>query len=372
MRPQQPEAARQLRRASGPRGSSSNASGLPRVSATIRSRTRSSSLNTGPPSSSSARASPSLRPCTSSSGQVLEARRPARERRTRSRPAPPAADARRTPSVSAEAWSSHCASSMHAQRADARSADLGEQAQHGQADEEAVRSRARAAGRTPSRARHAAVPAAVEPVRAAARTAGAGRRTAAPSPTPRRRPVRRCSSDADSIRYSSSAVLPIPASPRTRTSDRLSPGRMSATKPSSIAHSLARPRRPYAGPVREDGCPCERPIVKDTVPRRERDVRSRLRTTRADPMYPGDALARSVADARSACVTLALLVVVVAAPGHARGDEPASPIEHGLRSGSGPRCARRRRRRRAVGGRRCVAARVGAADGAGLTSGCRL
>ena len=54
-----------------PRGSSSSASGFPRVSAMIRSRTRSSRWNrTAEPSS--ARASPLRRPCTSSSGDVLE------------------------------------------------------------------------------------------------------------------------------------------------------------------------------------------------------------------------------------------------------------------------------------------------------------
>ena len=50
-----------------PRGNSSSASGLPRVSATIRSRTRSSS-RPAIAESSSARASPSLRPSTTSSG----------------------------------------------------------------------------------------------------------------------------------------------------------------------------------------------------------------------------------------------------------------------------------------------------------------
>ena len=56
---------------SSPRGSSSNASGLPRVSAMIRSRTRSSSMNrTAEPSS--ARASPLRRPCTSSSDRCRE------------------------------------------------------------------------------------------------------------------------------------------------------------------------------------------------------------------------------------------------------------------------------------------------------------
>src|SRR5215203_4224486 len=50
-------------------------------------------------------------------------------------------------------------------------------------------------------------------------------------------------SGADAIRYSSSAVFPIPASPRS-TSDWLSPRRIAATNSSSSAHSLPRPRRP--------------------------------------------------------------------------------------------------------------------------------
>ncbi len=53
-------------------------------------------------------------------------------------------------------------------------------------------------------------------------------------------------SDADSIRYLSSAVLPIPASPR-RTSDRLSPRRTSSINPSSAPHSSARPSRLMRG-----------------------------------------------------------------------------------------------------------------------------
>ena len=60
-----------------PRGSSSSASGLPRVSATMRSRTRSSS---GPvrTASSSARASPASSPATTSSASSAKRRSPAR------------------------------------------------------------------------------------------------------------------------------------------------------------------------------------------------------------------------------------------------------------------------------------------------------
>ena len=78
-----------------PRGSSSSASGLPRVSATIRSRTSSSSMNrTAEPRS--ARASPSRRPAPPARAGS-EAPRPARARRTPSRPAPRAGGAQRTP-----------------------------------------------------------------------------------------------------------------------------------------------------------------------------------------------------------------------------------------------------------------------------------
>src|SRR4051794_16739810 len=54
-------------------------------------------------------------------------------------------------------------------------------------------------------------------------------------------------SDADAIRYSNSAVFPIPASPFS-TSDRLSPRLTAATKSSISAHSLPRPRRPTCLP----------------------------------------------------------------------------------------------------------------------------
>ena len=47
-------------------------------------------------------------------------------------------------------------------------------------------------------------------------------------------------SDADSTRYSRSAVFPMPASPR-RTRARLSPPRIAETSSSNNADSLARP-----------------------------------------------------------------------------------------------------------------------------------
>ena len=67
------------------------------------------------------------------------------------------------------------------------------------------------------------------------------------TPTARRRVI----SDADAIRYSSSAVFPIPASPRS-TKDLLSLRRTSANNPSSKPRSSALPskelRRPNAAP----------------------------------------------------------------------------------------------------------------------------
>jgi hypothetical protein len=54
-------------------------------------------------------------------------------------------------------------------------------------------------------------------------------------------------SGAAAIRYSNSAVFPIPASPRS-TRDRLSPPRISRISPSSSAHSLARPSRSIQRP----------------------------------------------------------------------------------------------------------------------------
>ena len=117
-------------------------------------------------------------------------------------------------SVCAEARSSHCASST-TQTSGCSSADLGQQAEHGQTDQEAIRRRSRAAGRTPSRARRAAGRAAAPAGRASARTADAARRTRAPSRTRRPPPARRDTRTRAPTRYSSSAVLPTPASPRT-------------------------------------------------------------------------------------------------------------------------------------------------------------
>ena len=94
---------------SDPRGSSSNASGFPRVSATIRSRTRSSSLN-GTAERSSARASPFDQAAAPRAPAAARAPRPARAPRTRSHRLRLQAtgDERERPR---RGWSSHCASS---------------------------------------------------------------------------------------------------------------------------------------------------------------------------------------------------------------------------------------------------------------------
>ena len=158
-----------------------------------------------------------------------EAPRPARAPRTRSRPARPAGAAPRTP-----------ASAPTPDRATAR--------RRRRTAAGAPRPPPRAGSAPPARrgTGPAASPALSPNTISSAWRCGAGsrssrsssgaaqlvqaRRTAAPSRT--RRPTARTTvtSDADSTRYSSSAVLPIPASPRS-TSDRLSPRRIAATQP---------------------------------------------------------------------------------------------------------------------------------------------
>ena len=92
-----------------PRGNSSNANGFPRVSAMIRSRTRSSSLNRSV-ERSSARASPLRKPRTSSPSTCWSSKPGSRAANTN--PTRSASRRRATKaSVNAEARSSHCASS---------------------------------------------------------------------------------------------------------------------------------------------------------------------------------------------------------------------------------------------------------------------
>ena len=133
-----------------PRGSSSSASGLPRVSATIRSRTRSSSRPRIAESEQRARVA-----VARARRPPARAARPARARRSARAPRTPAptgsASSRRATNarVCADARSSHCASST-TQTSGCSSADLGQQAEHRQPDQEAIGRRARRSGRTPS------------------------------------------------------------------------------------------------------------------------------------------------------------------------------------------------------------------------------
>ena len=123
-----------------PRGSSSSASGFPRVSAMILSRTRSSNANCTD-ELSSARASPSTRPCTSRSGTCRSSSPGSRAANTS--PTGSASSRRATnASVSAEVWSSHCASSTTHSRGRSLG-HFGHQAEHGEADQETIRRRPR-------------------------------------------------------------------------------------------------------------------------------------------------------------------------------------------------------------------------------------
>ena len=116
-RGRQPEAAGELARASTPRGSSSSASGLPRVSATIRSRTRVVERARDRPRRAARGRRRRGRPCDVELRQPGEVRRrPARGRRTRARPTPPSSRRATKASACAEARSSHCASSIDAQQ----------------------------------------------------------------------------------------------------------------------------------------------------------------------------------------------------------------------------------------------------------------
>ena len=165
-----------------PRGNSSNASGLPRVSATIRSRTR-SSKRPAIAESSSARASPSLRPPTTCSGSPANSCSSLAARTANTNPTRSASRRRATnASVCAETRSSHCASSTR-QTSGCFLGHLSQQAEHRQPDEEAVRRLPRRSDQTPCQAHRAAVPAAGPSGPASAHTAAATRRTRAPSRT---------------------------------------------------------------------------------------------------------------------------------------------------------------------------------------------
>ena len=123
-----------------PRGSSSSAKGLPRVSATIRSRTTASSGPTSAPSSR-LRASPSPSPSICSSGRPRKCWSSATGRAANTRATDSASRRRATnASICAETGSSHCASSTR-QTTGLLLGDRRQQAEHRQPHEEAVRRR---------------------------------------------------------------------------------------------------------------------------------------------------------------------------------------------------------------------------------------
>ena len=167
------------------RGSSSRASGLPRASARIRPRTRSSS---GAPmtEASSLRAAASDSPSSRRSGSRANSSGSAGSRTANSSTTDSACSRRATKaSTCAEDRSSHWASSTRHSSGEFLGG-LGQQAEHREADQEAVGLRRPSSTRTRSRARRAAAAAAARGRPAAARTADAGPRTEAPSPTPPR------------------------------------------------------------------------------------------------------------------------------------------------------------------------------------------
>ncbi len=140
-----------------PRGSSSSASGLPRVSATIRSRTRSSSAPADRRRQQRAGVARRRAPRRRSSGRPASSRSSLGSRTANtSATAPPAAAGRRTQRLRR----GPVEPLRVVDQADQRPllGRLGEQAQHGQADQEAIGRRRRAAARTPSAARRAAAP----------------------------------------------------------------------------------------------------------------------------------------------------------------------------------------------------------------------
>ena len=226
-----------------PRGSSNNANGFPRVSATSRSRTRSSNgTRTAEPNS--ARASPSRRPSTASFGNPSSSSPASRVTNTS---ATDSANKRRATNTSAcaEARSSHCASSTtHTSGCSSAASE----------------SKLRTAN--PTRNRSGAFPTPSPNATPSAFCCGAGSRSRRSSigahncckaanassisdSIPTALEIR--NPDAESIADSSSAVLPTPGSPHT-TSTRLCPPRTAASSRSSASRSLRRPCNTSAGP----------------------------------------------------------------------------------------------------------------------------
>ena len=168
-----------------PRGSSSSASGLPCVSATIRSRTR-SSIRPGMTVASRARASASPRPVSHSSGRSASRRsalgsRTREEQRDRLGQQPPGDEAERLRGGVVEPLQV-----VHAAQQRLLLGGRGQQAEHRERHQEAVGRVARDAAECHVERVLLRLGQRVELARAAARTADAAPRTAAPSPTRRR------------------------------------------------------------------------------------------------------------------------------------------------------------------------------------------
>ncbi len=243
LRAQQPEPARQLRRGQPPRQLEQRQR-IPLVSATIRSRTRSSSRNrTTEPNS--ARASPLRSPRTSSSGSPRSSSPGSRA--ANSSPTDSANNRRATNAKRPRRRPVQPLRVIHHAHQRTLLRRLREQAQHRQPDQKPIRRRPRISARTRPPAPRAADPEAVPDDRASARTTDARQRTPTPSQTPRPLPA----PPAD----------PTPPRPRTPTAPssrpRPRPGppacgsrpsRTAAIIRSSTAHSLRRPRNLVSPP----------------------------------------------------------------------------------------------------------------------------
>ena len=237
--------------ADSPCGSSSNANGLPRVSATIRSITRSSTRpRIAKPSRR--RASSSLSPRTTiarATRQRFDLER-VRASRTRARPTSPSS--RRATNASVCADASIKPLSIVDDADQRRWPRRSRPATRGRRDPPRKRSGAGPRAKTEGDGQRprAADRASARAGRATRRTAAGARQRRALCRPARLRRAPAMHPDACSARYSSSAVLPIPASPRT-TEDSAPPRPSAVTSRPSRSCSRLRPRRrPRAGAVR--------------------------------------------------------------------------------------------------------------------------
>src|SRR5262249_49251638 len=226
-----------------PWGSSRSASGLPCVSATIRSRTRSSS---GPVTTvaSNSCASGSSSPATTSSGSPSKCRSALGSRTATTSPTDSATRRRATnASACAEAASSHCASStMQTSGWSSAASD---------SRLSTAKPRRNRPGASPSRKPNPVASASrcgpgscsMRSVNGAHSCCNPAYASSISDSTPTARAM--AHPDACCTKYSNNALLPTPASPRT-TSAPLRPARTLTTSSSSKAHSLRRPSSPPA------------------------------------------------------------------------------------------------------------------------------